>query len=60
MIATFINPDRNFQVDEVQFPPIDDSSLDSAGRHATMKTADGGFLLEGRFSFKTLTSPIPS
>ena len=22
-----------------------------------MKTADGGFLLEGRFSFKTLTSP---
>ena len=57
VIVGFINPDRNFQVDEVQFPPIDDSGLSSADQHATMKTADGGFLLEGRFSFKTLTSP---
>ena len=57
VIVSFINPDRNFQADEVQFPPIDDSSLDSADRHATMKTADGGFLLEGRFSMKSLTSP---
>ncbi len=43
VIVTFVNPDRNFQADEVQFPPIDDSGLDSADRHATMKTADGGF-----------------
>ena len=57
VIVGFVNPDRNFQVDEVQFPPIDDSGLTSADQHATMKTADGGFLLEGRFSFKTLTSP---
>ena len=57
VIVGFVNPDRNFQVDEVQFPPIDDSGLASADQHATMKTADGGFLLEGRFSFKTLTSP---
>ena len=57
VIVSFINPDRNFQVDEVQFPPIDDSGLTSADQHATMKTADGGFLLEGRFTFKTLTSP---
>ena len=57
VIVGFVNPDRNFQVDEVQFPPIDDSSLPSADQHATMKTADGGFLLEGRFTFKTLTSP---
>ncbi len=57
VIVGFVNPDRNFQVDEVQFPPIDDSGLSSADQHATMKTADGGFLLEGRFSFKTLTSP---
>ena len=28
VIVSFINPDRNFQVDEVQFPPIDDSGLD--------------------------------
>ena len=57
VICSFVNPDRNFQVDEVQFPPIDDSGLTSADRHATMKTADGGFLLEGRFDFQTITSP---
>ena len=57
VIVSFINPDRNYQVDEIQFPPIDDSGLASADQHATMKTADGGFLLEGRFDFKTITSP---
>ena len=57
VIVSFVNPDRNFQVDEVQFPPIDDSGLPSADQHATMKSADGGILLEGRFDFKTITSP---
>ena len=57
VIATFINPQRNFQADQITFPPTDDSSLPSADRHATMKTADGGFLLEGKFDFKTITSP---
>jgi len=57
VICSFVNPDRNFQIDEVQFPPIDDSGLSSGDQHATMKTADGGFLLEGRFDFKTITSP---
>ena len=57
VIVSFVNPDRNYQVDEVQFPPIDDSGLASADQHATMKTADGGFLLEGRFDFRTITSP---
>jgi len=56
VIVGFVDPARNFQVNEVQFPPIDDSGLPSADRHATMKTADGGFLLEGRFNFKTITS----
>ena len=56
VICSFINPDRNYQVDEVQFPPIDDSGLPSANQHATMKTEDGGFLLEGRFQFPTITS----
>jgi len=56
VIVGFVDPARNFQVNEVQFPPIDDSGLPSADRHANMKTADGGFLLEGRFTFKTLTS----
>jgi hypothetical protein len=27
VIVGFVNPDRNYQVDEVQFPPIDDSGL---------------------------------
>ncbi len=56
VIATYINPARNFQVDEAQFPPIDDSGLPSADQHSTMKTADGGVLLEGRFEFPSLTS----
>jgi len=56
VIVGFVDPARNFQVNEVQWPPIDDSGLTSADRHATMKTADGGFLLEGRFTFSTLTS----
>ena len=51
VICSYVSPEKNFQVDEVQFPPIDDSGLDVADRHATMKSADGGFLLEGRFDF---------
>jgi hypothetical protein len=56
VIVGFIDPSRNYQVNEIQWPPIDDSGLPSADQHATMKTADGGFLLEGRFNFKTITS----
>src|SRR6056300_1723333 len=56
VIVGFVNPDRNFQVDEVQFPPLDESGLADADKHATMKAEDGGFLLEGRFSFSTLTN----
>jgi len=57
VIVSFIDPARNYQVNEVQFPEIDDSGYTSADQHATMKTADGGFLLEGRFDFSTITSP---
>jgi len=57
VIISFVNPDRNWQVDEVQWPEVDDSGYAAADQHATMKAADGGFLLEGRFSIKTLTSP---
>jgi hypothetical protein len=58
VICSYVNPERNWQVDEVQFPPIDDSGLPSADQHATMKASDGGFLLEGRFDFgKVITSP---
>ena len=57
VIVGFVNPARNFQVDEVQFPSLSETGYSSADQHATMKTADGGFLLEGRFNFKTITSP---
>jgi len=56
VIVSYVNPDRNYQVDQAQFPPIDDSSLPSADQHATMKSVDGGFLLEGRFDFPTITN----
>ena len=57
VIVSYVNPDRNYQVDEVQFPPIDDSGLPSADQHATMVNLDGGYLLEGRFDFQTITNP---
>jgi len=57
VLVAFINPDKNYQSDEVQFPPIDDSAEASADQHSTMKTADGGILLEGRFDFPTITNP---
>ncbi len=57
VIVSFINPERGYQVDEIQYPAIDDSGYATADKHATMKTADGGFLLEGRFDFRTITSP---
>ena len=40
VIDTFVNPDRNFQADEVQFPPVDDSGLSSSDQHNTIQTAD--------------------
>ena len=57
VIVSFVNPDRNYQVDEVQWPEIDDSGYTSVDQHATMKAADGGFLLENRVDMKTITSP---
>ena len=57
VLVSFVNPARNYQVDEIQYPAIDDSAYATADKHATMKTADGGFLLEGRFDFRTITSP---
>jgi len=57
VIVNFINPDKNFQSDQVQFPPVDETGIATADQHATMKTADGGILLEGRFDFPMLTSP---
>ena len=56
VIVGFVDPARNYQVNEVQYPAIDDSGYANEDKHATMKTADGGFLLEGRFSFSTITS----
>ena len=55
VIATFVNPDKNFQEDTISYPPNDDSGLASADRQATMETADG-VLLEGNFSFPNVTS----
>ncbi len=57
VICSFVDPDRNYQVNEVQFPEIDDSGYSAADKHAAMKAVDGGFLLEGRFDLKTITSP---
>ena len=57
VIVSFINPDKNYQSDTVQFPPVDETGLSSADQHGTMKTADGGLLLESRFDMSMFTSP---
>tara|TARA_R100000664_G_C2758856_1_gene148092 strand:+ start:1703 stop:4597 length:2895 start_codon:yes stop_codon:yes gene_type:complete len=57
VIVSFTNPDKNYQSDTAQFPPVDETGLSSADQHSTMKTADGGLLLEGRFDFPMFTSP---
>ncbi len=56
VIVSYVDPARNYQVNEVQYPAIDDSGYANEDKHATMKSADGGFLLEGRFDFRTITS----
>ena len=56
VIVSYVNPDRNYQVDEVQWPEIDDSAYTSADQHSVMKLADSSFLLEGRFDFTTITN----
>ena len=55
IIATFVNPDKNYQEDTISYPPNDDSGLPSADQHATM-LADDGVLLEGNYSFPNVTS----
>ena len=57
VIVSFINPDKNYQSDEVQFPPVDETGLASADQHATLLAEDGGILLEGRFDFSMITNP---
>ena len=56
VIANFINPDKNYQSDSAQFPPVDETLLDTAEQHATLLAEDGGVLLEGRFDFSMLTN----
>jgi hypothetical protein len=57
VIVSWINPNKNYQSDTVQFPPVDETGLDTEDQFETMKTADGGLLLEGRFDFSMLTNP---
>ena len=57
VIVSYINPDKNYQSDEVQFPPVDETGLASADQHATLLAEDGGILLEGRFDFSMFTNP---
>jgi len=57
VIVNFTNPDKNYQSDTAQFPPVDETGLASADTFSNMQTADGGLLLEGRFDFAMLTNP---
>jgi hypothetical protein len=56
VIVNFINPNKNYQADSAQFPPVDETGLASADTFDVMKADDGGILLEGRFDFPMLTN----
>ena len=57
VIVNFVNPDKNFQSDSAQFPPVDETNITSTDRHSTLKSDDGELLLEGRFDFPMFASP---
>ena len=56
VIINFINPDKNYQSDTAQFPPVDETLIDSADQHSTLLAEDGGILLEGRFDYSMFTN----
>ena len=47
VLVTFVNPDKNYQPDTIVYETD----------HATLKTADGGFLQEGNITLDTINSP---
>jgi hypothetical protein len=56
ILGTFVNPFKNWQEDTVVYPPIDETNLATADKHSTMLAEDNGTLLEGNFSFPSVTS----
>ena len=56
VIVNFINPENNYQSDTAQFPPVDETLIDSADQHSTLLAEDGGILLEGRFDYSMFTN----
>ena len=47
VLVNFVNPDKNYQADTIVYDTD----------HATLKTADGGFLQEGNITLDTINSP---
>jgi hypothetical protein len=56
ILGTFVNPFKNWQEDTVVYPPIDETNLATEDKHSTMLAEDNGTLLEGNFSFPSVTS----
>ena len=44
VIVTFVNPDKNYQVDEAQFPHVDETEQATEETQPKSKPADGGSL----------------
>ena len=56
VIVSFINKNKDFQPDQIQYPPRNDSGLPSADQFANMKIEDGNVLLEYKAEFPSITS----
>jgi hypothetical protein len=57
VIGTFVNPNKEWQEDNITFPPADDSYLPAEDQYATLLAQDNGTNLEGNFTFQGITNP---
>ena len=56
VIASFVNKSKDYQIDQTQWPPRNDSGLPSEDQFLNMKSEDGNVLLEFKAEFPTITS----
>lgn len=59
IIATFTNPEKNWQADQIEFPPPDYVDPDDSPNYLydNLLAEDGGVELEKRISLDTITNP---
>ena len=57
VFVNYINPQKQYESDQVQFPPVDETGLDTADQYATLLSVDNDKPLDGNFDFDFITNP---